>query len=109
MDEVVEEHHLTGLSVGVLRGSDERFEAARGWANKDAGIEARPDQIHQIGSVTKTYVATMVNRLLTDGTLTLDDRLPQHLPELRLHGDPAPDLSEITVRHLLTHTSGLPG
>ena len=106
MDEAVEEHHLTGLSVGVLLG-DQRFEASRGWANKDAGIEARPDQVHQIGSVTKTYVTTMVNRLITDGALTLDDPLPQLLPELRLAGDP--DLSAITVRHLLTHTSGLPG
>jgi CubicO group peptidase (beta-lactamase class C family) len=108
VDEAVEEHHLTGLSVGVLLG-DERIETSRGWANKDADIEARPDQVHQIGSVTKTYVTTMVNRLLVDGSLSLDDTLPEILPELRLHGDPAPDLSAIKVRHLLTHTSGLPG
>jgi CubicO group peptidase (beta-lactamase class C family) len=106
VDEAFEEHHLTGLSVGVLVG-DERIETSRGWANKDAAIEARPDQIHQIGSVTKTYVTTMVNRLLTEGSLTLDDALPAILPELKLNGDP--DLSAITVRHLLTHTSGLPG
>ncbi|HUP87615.1 MAG TPA: serine hydrolase domain-containing protein [Acidimicrobiales bacterium] len=106
MDETVEQHHLTGLAVGVLHG-DERVELATGWVNKEAGIEARPDAVHQIGSITKVYTTTIVNRLLTEGGLSLDDPLPDLVPELRLKGDP--DLSGVRVRHLLTHTSGLPG
>ena len=106
MDEAVEEHRLTGLAVGVLHG-DDRVELATGWANKEAAIEARPDEVHQIGSITKLYTTTIVNRLLSDGKLDLDDALPDLLPELRLQGDP--DLSSIRVRHLLTHTSGLAG
>ena len=106
MDEAVEEHGLTGLSVGVLRG-DERVELANGWANKEAEIEARPAGVHQIGSITKLYTTTIVNRLLADGTVGLDDALPDLLPELRLKGEP--DLSAVRLHHLLTHTSGLPG
>ena len=106
MSEAVEEHRLTGLSVGVLRG-DERVERSLGWANKEADIEARPDGVHQIGSITKLYTTTIVNRLLAEGKLGLDDALPDVLPEVRLPGDP--DLSAIRVHHLLTHTSGLPG
>ena len=106
MAEVVEEHRLTGLSVGVLRG-DDRAELATGWANKEAEIEARPEAVHQIGSITKLYTTSIVNRLLTDGRLGLDEALPDVVPELRLPGEP--DLSGIRVRHLLTHTSGLPG
>lgn len=106
MDEAVEDHRLTGLTVGVLHG-DQRVELANGWANKEAQIEARPDGVHQIGSITKLYTTTIVNRLLAEGKLGLDDALPDVLPDVRLPGDP--DLSAIRVRHLLTHTSGLPG
>ena len=106
MDEAVEEHGLSGLSVAVQRG-EQRVELATGWANREAEIEARPSAVHQIGSITKLYTTTIVNRLLVDGTLTLDDPLPDALPELRLPGEP--DLSAIRVHHLLTHTSGLPG
>ncbi len=106
MDEAVEEHGLTGLSVGVLHG-DDRVELSKGWANKEAAIEARPEAVHQIGSITKLYTTTIVNRLLAEGKLGLDDPLPDLLPELRLKGEP--DLSAILVRHLLTHTSGLGG
>ena len=106
VDEAVQEHRLTGLSVAVQRGED-RVELATGWANKEAEIEARPAAVHQIGSITKLYTTTIVNRLLADGKLALDDALPDVLPELRLPGEP--DLSAIRIRHLLTHTSGLPG
>ena len=106
MDEAAQEHRLTGLSVAVQRGED-RVELATGWANKEAEIEARPAAVHQIGSITKLYTTTIVNRLLADGKLALDDALPDALPELRLPGEP--DLSAIRIRHLLTHTSGLPG
>lgn len=106
MAEAVDEHGLTGLSLGVQRG-DERVELSAGWANKEAEIEARPEAVHQIGSITKLYTTTIVNLLLADGKLGLDDALPNVLPEVRLPGDP--DLSAIRVRHLLTHSSGLPG
>ena len=104
--QAVEEHRLTGLTVGVQRGED-RVVHSTGWANKEAEIEARPEGVHQIGSITKLYTTTIVNRLLVDGKLDLDDALPDVLPEVRLPGDP--DLSAIKVHHLLTHTSGLPG
>ena len=106
MAEAVEEHSLTGLTVGVQRG-DERVVHSTGWANKEAEIELRPEAVHQIGSVTKLYTTTIVNRLLVDGKLDLDDALPDVVPEVKLPGEP--DLSGIKVHHLLTHTSGLPG
>lgn len=53
------------------------------------------------GSVTKTFLAVTVLRLVAEGRLALDDSVEQHLPVLLPHGD------EITVRQLLQHTSGL--
>lgn len=58
-----------------------------------------------IGSITKTFTATLAMILVSDGDLELDAPIAEHLPELRR----AADLdAEITLRHLLSHTSGLP-
>jgi len=60
------------------------------------------DQRFRIGSVTKTFIATLVLQLVEDGKLGLDDTVERRLPGL------VPGGRAITVRHLLAHTSGLP-
>ena len=64
------------------------------------------DSAFEIGSVSKTFNATLLAWLIEQGKLNIDDPLQQHLPE----GIVAPTFEEqaITLRHLLTHTSGLP-
>jgi D-alanyl-D-alanine carboxypeptidase len=66
------------------------------------GAELRPSAQFRIGSVTKTFVATVVLQLVGEGRLTLDDPVSRWLPGLLARGH------EITVRQLLDHTSGLP-
>jgi D-alanyl-D-alanine carboxypeptidase len=65
---------------------------------------ARPrsgEQRFRVGSVTKTFTATVVLRLAEEGKLRLDDRLDRYLPGV------VPNASRITLRELLNHTSGL--
>jgi D-alanyl-D-alanine carboxypeptidase len=62
----------------------------------------RPDDRFRIGSITKTLVAAIVLQLVEEGQLTLEDRVGNWLPHLLPNGE------EITLRHLLQHTSGLP-
>ena len=62
----------------------------------------RADERFRIGSVTKTFVAALVLLLVEDGKLRLDDTVESRLPGLIPSGE------EITVRQLLSHTSGLP-
>ena len=61
----------------------------------------RRDQRFRIGSVTKTFTATIVLQLVQEGTLRLDSTLDEHLPGV------VPKGGEITIRHLLGHRSGL--
>ncbi len=61
----------------------------------------RADQRFRIGSVTKTFTATIVLQLVQEGTLTLSSTLEEHLPGVVPRG------GEITIRHLLGHRSGL--
>ena len=62
--------------------------------------------IFEIGSVTKVFTALALAKMVNDGTLKLDDSISRFLPEGV--SSPKMDDAEITLRHLATHTSGLP-
>ncbi len=63
-----------------------------------------PEGAFRIGSITKMFTATVIVQLAEEGVLTLDDPLALWLPEV---ADQLPNGDQITLRHLLTHTSGL--
>ena len=87
--------------------TDELVEAAYGVLNKDTGVEATTDSVFQIGSISKVWTATVVMQLVDEGLLDLDAPISEVLPELRLAD---PDVTkQVTMRHLLTHTSGIDG
>jgi CubicO group peptidase (beta-lactamase class C family) len=108
------EHQVPGAALGILRlhpdGEGEpveQVELATGVLNLGTGAAATPDSLFQIGSITKVWTATMVMQLVEEGTLDLDAPILEVLPELRLSG---PEVTEqVTMRHLLTHTSGIDG
>lgn len=105
-------HGVPAAALGVLRigregGSDELVEAACGVLNKDTGVAATTDSLFQIGSITKVWTATVVMQLVDEKRLDLDAPLVEVLPELRLTD---PDVTkQVTMRHLLNHTSGIDG
>ena len=76
--------------------------APYGVLNKATGVEVTADSLFQIGSVSKPWTATMIVQLAAEQKLDLDDSVVKLLPE-------APIDPRITVRHLLTHTSGIDG
>ena len=104
-------HDVPGATLGVLRlATDDRprqqFVAAAGVLNLDTGLACTTDSVFQIGSITKSWTATVVMRLIEQGLLELDAPLAEVLPGLRLPDDLA---ARATMRHLLTHTSGMDG
>jgi CubicO group peptidase (beta-lactamase class C family) len=73
----------------------------------DTGVEATTDSLFQLGSITKVWTATVVMQLADEGKLDLNAPVAEVLPELRLTD---PDVAkQVTMRHLLTHTSGIDG
>jgi len=104
-------HRIPGASLGILRvhpgGGDELTEASFGLLNKDTGVQTTADSLFQIGSISKVWTATVVMQLVDEGLLDLDAPIAEILPELRLAD---PDVTkQVTMRHLLTHTSGIDG
>lgn len=106
LEEVIARHDVPGASVAVL-ADGEVATAAAGVLNLDTGVAATEDSLFQIGSITKPYTATLVMQLVDEGRVDLDAPAAAYLPELKLAD---PTLTEtVTVRHLLTHTSGISG
>ncbi len=104
--ELADRYHVPGATLAVLRG-DEISEFAAGVLNRRTGVETTVDSLFQIGSITKVYTTTLIVQLVDEGRVELDAPVRRYLPELRL-GDPSA-ANTITVRHLLTHTSGIDG
>ncbi|WP_251020355.1 serine hydrolase [Streptomyces sp. ISL-98] len=104
--ELAARHGVPGASLGILsRG--QLTEAATGLANAGAGIEATTETLWQIGSISKVWTTTVAMILVDEGVLDLDEPIVSVLPELRLADEAL--TKGVTLRHLLTHTSGIDG
>ena len=92
---------LPGAAVVVLRRGEAVYAKAHGMANVELGVANTVRTRMRLASVTKSFTALAVLRLAEQGRLGLDDPLTKYLPDFR-EGD------RITLRHLLSHTAGIP-
>lgn len=90
-----------GCAVAVSRNGTTVLERAYGMANLETGTPIQTSSIFHVASVSKQFTAAAILLLERDGKLSLDDDIRKHLPEIPDYG------TTITIRHLLTHTSGL--
>jgi CubicO group peptidase (beta-lactamase class C family) len=106
LEELRERHGVPAASVGVLTG-DGVDAAASGILNLATGVEATTDSLFQIGSITKVWTATLVMRLVDEKLIELEAPVHRYLPDFRVVDDGVSEA--VTIRHLLTHTSGIDG
>jgi CubicO group peptidase (beta-lactamase class C family) len=92
---------IPGLSVAILRGDSVMIARGYGFANVELRVPATDSTIYQSGSVGKQFTAAIVVMLSQKGRFRLEDPVTRWLPE------GAGVWDSITVRHLLTHTSGI--
>lgn len=97
----MERQHIPGLSLAVVMRGEIEKSNGYGLANVETGLPVRPETVFQIQSITKTFTASGVLLLVEEGKLGLDDKLTKHLADL------PESWSAVTLRHLLTHTSGI--
>lgn len=93
--------HTPGCALGVAREGKVLLTRGYGMADLETGTPITAETIFESGSVAKQFTATAIILLALDGKLSLDDPARKYLPELPEYDRP------ITIRHLLTHTSGL--
>lgn len=104
--ELIQHFHVPGASIAVWHAGA-LSEAAAGVVNLNTRVETTTDTLFQIGSITKLYTTALVLQLVEEGLLTLDDPIRTWLPDFKV-GD-ATTSANVTLRHLLTHTSGIDG
>jgi D-alanyl-D-alanine carboxypeptidase len=97
----MKEHRIPGVALKIIRNGKPTKTAAYGLANLELNVRTKPETVFEIGSVTKQFTAAEILMLAQEGKLSVDDRISKHL-----QGTPAA-WAEVTIRHLLTHTSGI--
>lgn len=107
VDEILNRRPAVGLAVGVVRDGRLDFFRGHGLADIAANIPVTEDTVFRIGSVTKTFTAIAVMQLSERGLVDLDGLVEDYLRAYRLVTAKAGH-RPATVRHLLTHTAGLP-
>lgn len=90
----------SGVAVLVARDGRVLFEGGWGYANVENEVPFTPATKSRIGSVTKQFTSAAILKLAEQGKLTVQDRLEKYYPDFRRGG-------EVTLHHLLTHTSGI--
>jgi len=97
----MQKHQIAGLALFVAKDGKPVKTNGYGVANLEWNVPVTGETVFEIGSITKQFTAACILLLAEDGKLSLDDKISQHLKNT-----PA-GWSNITVRHLLTHTSGI--
>jgi CubicO group peptidase (beta-lactamase class C family) len=95
------DRHIASAGVAVVQGNKVLVQKGYGWADLERPLKATPETLYQIGSLTKPFTALAVLLLAEEGKIRLDEPVSYHLPEL------PQECRAITVRQLLTHTSGI--
>jgi len=105
----MQRYAMPGLSVAVGRAGAILYEDAFGWADLDAREAVSPTHLFRIASVTKPITSVALFSLIEEGRIRLTDKIfgPGAITDTD-YGDPPyhPRVDQITVEHLLTHTSG---
>ena len=117
MQRYVDGNLLSGVSSAVLVGRDLVDVNCVGWADKEAQIRLRTDHIFRVFSNTKLVTSCAALLLFEEGQFELDDPIEKFIPQLGNRkvlrpgatslDDTEPAKSSITIRHLLSHSSGL--
>jgi CubicO group peptidase (beta-lactamase class C family) len=90
-----------GCAVGISRNGDILYKHGYGMANLERNVPITPDTVFGIASITKAFTAMSILLAAEQGKLSLDDDVQKYIPEWQDRDD------HVTIRHLLTHTSGI--
>ncbi|MCK5635237.1 MAG: beta-lactamase family protein, partial [Anaerolineales bacterium] len=103
IEELMEKFNVPGVSIGILN-SGEVLSAGFGITSVENPLPITNKTLFQIGSITKTFTCTAIMRLMEKGKIDLDAPIRSYFPGFKVSDEET--ASTVTIRHLLTHTSG---
>lgn len=102
---VSQAHKIPGLAIGIVQDGKLVHEAGFGTRNLDTGEPMTSKSIMSMASISKAFTSTAIMQLIEAGKLQVDDPFVKHVPYFEMED---PRYTDITIRHLLGHNSGLP-
>lgn len=106
VQEYMKRENIPGVSVAVLKKGEMIYQKGFGFANINRQVKSSAHTIYGIASITKSFTALMIMRLVEAGKLTVKDPVKKHLPDFELKD--YKDIEAIKIHHLLSHTTGIP-
>ena len=97
----MEKQHIPGVSLAVIKDGKVVLAKGYGLANVELSVPATKDTVYELLSVSKEFTAAAILLLVEEGKVSLDETVPKYLPD-----SPAA-WKDVTVRDLLSHTSGI--
>ncbi len=105
-EQMMRQNGIVGSSFMLVQDNLVIAQEFFGLANKEKLQPVDENTIYHWASITKTFTAIAIMQLRDRGLLRLDDPVIKYLPELRAVHNPFGEMSEITIKHLMTHTAG---
>lgn len=106
LNQVLKDQQCAGFSVAVVKGNEVIYLQGFGYRDLEKKLPVTPSTLFAIGSSSKAFTAGLIGMLEEDGKLKLDDHVIRYLPELKI--DDPTRASEITIRDMMCHRTGLP-
>ena len=97
---------IAGSSLMVVRSGAVVHKAFEGYQDLDAKRAVDEDTIYHWASITKTFTGVAIMQLRDRGLIALDDPAVKYVPELRMVHNPYGDISQVTIRQLMSHSAG---
>ncbi len=107
IEEQMAYRQMPGLTIGIVYDQELIWAKGYGYSDLENQTPATPQTLYRIASITKTFTSTAIMQLRDAGQLRLDDPVKDYLPWFQLQ-NPFDEAPVVTIRHLLTHTAGLP-
>ena len=108
VENVIDEQALVGLSVGLVHNQELIYSKGFGFADLTNRTPANKETTYKIASITKLFTSIALMQLVEEEKLRLDTSVTTLVPELQQIQANEHNVNEITVRSILTHTTGLP-
>ncbi|RIW15772.1 class A beta-lactamase-related serine hydrolase [Algoriphagus lacus] len=102
VEKEMNELQIPGMAVAVIKDGKILHQETYGMANLEWNQKVTPTTAFQIASVTKLFTSTLVMKYIQDGKIRLDDSVVKYLP------DAPASWSQVQIKHLLSHQSGIP-
>ncbi len=106
VEQTMSENRVPGVAIGIVKDGEVVYAEGFGEANIESGNPVTSQSLFNVAHITNLFTATAIMQLVEQGKIDLDAPVTEYLPYFRLDD---PRYTEITVRQLLDHTSGMPG